>query len=209
MKSQKRQPHKRASTSPPSAHGSGLAGQRGGGDGAARPSRDDLPHLGEGPGVLGLAAVAGRDEVVEPLLLGARQRQADELPAARADRLGVLQHRRHQPLKQQLPRALRVPARKVERLRHARARQRPEQQLERLRRPQHRLRRVVVRQRQAVVVRLGVPHQDRDDVVGEFRGEGRVREVLEGKLWGEVVSRFFFFSFFSLFLFRLSREINK
>ena len=73
-------------------------------------------------------------------------------------------------------------AREVERLGDGRAGERAKEEFEGGRGLESWLSRVVVGEREGVVVGLGVADEDRDDVVGEFGGEGGVREVFEGEL---------------------------
>lgn len=73
-------------------------------------------------------------------------------------------------------------AREVERLGDGRASERAKEKFEGGRGLESWLSRVVVREREGVVVRLGVADEDRDDVVREFGGEGGVCEVFEGEL---------------------------
>jgi len=66
---------------------------------------------------------------------------------------------------------------KIKRLGHIGSCRGPEKKFQRLGRLEHRLHAVEVGEREAVVMALGMSHQDGDDVVGELGGKGRMGQV--------------------------------
>lgn len=144
------------------------------------------PHLRHHARVLALAPLPDRQKLVQPPLLVARQRRADQLLAAAPDApLGRVQHGRHEPLKQLLARRRGVRAREVERLDDGGARQCAKEQVEGFGGLEDGLCGVVVGEQEGEVGAVGgVADEGRGDFVGEFGGEGGVGEVFEGELGG-------------------------
>lgn len=149
----------------------------------AVPASHDAPHKHRILGLPQLPPTSTRQVLLEPLLLGAVQREADQLGSACRNVVAApVQDRGYQLLEEELSGLLGVCSGEVKGLGETRPRQGAEQQGQGLGPAKDRLNGVVVGEGEGVVAILGILDECCDYVVGELGSQGGVCEILERML---------------------------